>query len=78
MPNITGGFSLPGTEIPTSATFSGAFYVPGDMTGAYGSGHNQAKTNPKVMFDASRISTIFNETLIVQPASIYGLIIVRI
>ena len=65
LPNITGGFSLRGTEYAGDLQ-QGAFYQNG-TGGSRGTGHNDAAVNPLMYFDASRSSSIYGKSSTVQP-----------
>lgn len=76
-PNISGSFSLPGTEAPNKTTHSGAFNVPGNTAGDYASGHVSGGGNPVVYFDSSLASTVYREVSEIRPNSSYCLMIIK-
>ena len=77
LPNITGSFSLPGTEAPGKTSHTGVFQVPGNTTGDYASGHVSGGGNPIVYLDSTLASTVYKEISEIRPNTSYCLIIIR-
>ena len=77
-PNISGSFSLPGTEAPSKASHTGVFTVPGNTTGDYASGHVSGGGNPIVYLDSSLVSTVYREVSEIRPNSSYCLMIIKV
>ena len=77
-PNISGSFSLPGTESPSKTSHTGVFTVPGNTTGDYASGHVSGGGNPIVYLDSTLVSTVYKEISIIQPQSAYAFIIIKV
>ena len=67
LPNITGGFSLRGTEYAGDLQ-EGAFYQKG-QGGSRGTGHEHGGVNPLMYFDASRSNAIYGKSSTVTPAN---------
>lgn len=77
-PNISGSFSLPGTEAPSKASHTGVFTVPGNTTGDYALGHASGGGNPIVYLDSSLVSTVYREVSEIRPNSSYCLMIIKV
>ena len=77
-PNISGSFSLPGTEAPSKTSHTGVFTVPGNTTGDYASGHVSGGGNPIVYLDSTLVSTVYKEISTIQPQSAYAFIIIKV
>ena len=76
-PNISGSFSLPGTEAPGKTSHSGVFQVPGNTTGDYASGHVSGGGNPIVYLDSTLASTVYKENSEIRPNACYCLMIIK-
>ena len=76
-PNISGSFSLPGTEAPSKASHTGVFTVPGNTTGDYASGHVSGGGNPIVYLDSTLASNVYKEINEIRPNTSYCLIIIK-
>ena len=76
-PNISGSFSLPGTEAPSKTSHTGVFTVPGNTTGDYASGHVSGGGNPIVYLDSTLVSTVYKEISEIRPNACYCLMIIK-
>ena len=76
-PNISGSFSLPGTESPGKTSHTGVFTVPGNTTGDYASGHVSGGGNPIVYLDSTLASTVYKEINEIHPNACYCLMIIK-